>query len=155
MYITTEPADRRLREITARAHAAPIGRSASLPAEPPALRLVADSNTEEAADPAGDQQRKSRRVPIDAEVCVRRSGGFNFQVQLRDMSIGGCRVELLEPCDVDDHLIARFPKLEPMGARACWTQGTVTGLQFTTTFHPAVLDSLLKRLSGAEKPRPL
>jgi hypothetical protein len=150
MHITTDLSARRLREITARAHAAPIGRSASLPADPPALRLVANSNTEEAADPAGDERRRSLRVAVDAEVCVRRSGGFNFQVQMRNMSIGGCRVELLEPCEVDDHLIARFPKLEPLGARACWTQGTVTGLQFTTTFHPAVLDSLLERLSGAD-----
>lgn len=94
-----------------------------------------------------DERRRHERIALMSEVLVRRIGGFNFHVQLQDISNGGCRVEMLEPCELEDAVIARFPHLEPLGSRVCWTNGTTTGLQFQTNIHPAVFDMLLSRLS--------
>jgi hypothetical protein len=95
----------------------------------------------------GKERRRAKRMAMASEALVRRSGGFNFQVVLNDISMSGCRVEMLEPCEVGDWLIARFPQLEPLGSRVCWTQGTTTGVQFQTSVHPAVFDGLLARIS--------
>ena len=94
-----------------------------------------------------EERRRHERLSLMSEILVRRVGGFNFQVQLADISKGGCRVEMLEPCELDDAVIARFPHLEPLGSRVCWTNGTTTGMQFQTSIHPAVFDMLLSRLS--------
>ena len=48
-----------------------------------------------------------------------------------------------------DAIIARFPQLEPLGSRVCWTRGTTTGIEFQTKIHPAVFDHLVGRLDMA------
>ena len=112
----------------------------------PALAAVEDT----VDVPDGGERRRSGRVVLDSNILVRRLGSFNFEVALRDVSTGGCRVQLLEPSAVGDPVIARFPQLEPLGSRVCWAKGTTTGVQFLTSIHPAVFDSLLTRLPTAE-----
>lgn len=96
--------------------------------------------------PDGTERRSSGRIALDSNIIVRRVGSFNFEVALRDVSTGGCRVELLEPSAVGDPVIARLPQLEPLGSRVCWSEGTTTGVQFLTSIHPAVFEALLTRL---------
>ena len=92
------------------------------------------------------ERRQSQRIATCSEVLVRRIGGFNFNVAMKDISTGGCRVEMLEPSEVGDRVIARLPKLEPLGSSVKWAQGTITGVEFLSKIHPAVFDLLLKRL---------
>ena len=94
-------------------------------------------------------RRRAPRAEVSGEVSVRRIGSFNFQAGLHDVSIGGCRVEMLEPCEVGDRVVTRFPELEPLGARVCWSAGTTAGVEFHASVHPAVFDALLIRLHAA------
>ena len=112
------------------------------PAEPDPEVFVAGDGVE------GSRRRAPRSV-VESELSVRRTGGFNFQARLSDVSIGGCRVEMLEPCEVGDRVIARFPALEPLGARVCWAAGVTAGVEFQASVHPAVFDALLVRLHAA------
>lgn len=95
---------------------------------------------------AAIERRNSPRIATDSEVLVRRIGGFNFSVALKDISIQGCRVEMLEPSEVGDRVIARLPQLEPLGSRVRWAEGATTGVEFLTKIHPAVFELLLERL---------
>jgi hypothetical protein len=105
-------------------------------------------------NPDGDEQRRHCRHDLDnADVSVRRVGSFNFSLRLRDVSAGGCGIELVEPYDAEDHLIARFKGLDPLGARVCWTSGPVAGIAFDRAIHPAVFDNLLGRLIAARSRR--
>jgi hypothetical protein len=98
----------------------------------------------------GTEQRRHCRHDLgNADVSVRRVGSFNFSLRLRDVSAGGCGIELVEPYDAEDHLIARFKGLDPLGARVCWTSGPVAGIAFDRAIHPAVFDNLLGRLLAA------
>ncbi|MFL6720672.1 MAG: PilZ domain-containing protein [Sphingomonas sp.] len=106
---------------------------------PGALRLEAESEP-------GSERRVCGRRSVESEFLVRRTGGFNCQSRLRDISTHGCGAELTAVCDTGDHVVTRFPDLEPLGARVCWTDGVTAGLQFVSRIHPAVLDSLLTRL---------
>ena len=102
-------------------------------------------------DPRVERRRFSRKA-IASEALVRRVGSFSFEVALKDISVDGCRVEMLEPCEVGDCTITRFPKLEPLGSRVCWANGTATGMQFSNAIHPAVFDMLLARLLEMTSP---
>jgi hypothetical protein len=144
-------AQRRLLRVRGRARAAserPVSANvhAYLTGQP--AQVAPSEDASEAPD--GAERRRCGRVALNSNILVRRLGGFNFDVALRDVSTGGCRVELLEPCEVGDPVIARLPQLEPLGSRVCWARGTTTGVQFLTSLHPAVFDALLPRLPAPE-----
>ena len=77
---------------------------------------------------------------------MRRMGSFSFQVTLEDVSTGGCKVELVEFVEVNDHVIARFPGIEPFSAKVTWANSRFAGIDFDRPLHPAVFEQLLSRL---------
>ena len=91
-------------------------------------------------------RRSSERVPVADQVSVRRFGAFPFDCRLSDVSLGGCRVELIEAAEPSERVIARLPGLEPFGARIAWTEHHSAGIAFDKEMHPAVFDHLLSRL---------
>ena len=97
-----------------------------------------------------DESRRFTRIEAKSELTMRRIGGFNFQVALNNLSPGGCSVELVEEAEAGEAAIARFPQLEPLGSRICWTRGRTTGLEFLTPIHPAVFDLVVSRLPARE-----
>ena len=147
MYVSHLNEHRRLQRISGRAREASTAClsekvQAYLAGEPCEASPAPEQGTED-----GDERRRWDRVSGGGEVIVRRLGGFNFQVALHDLSAGGCRVEMLEPSEAGDHVITRLPQLEPLGSTVCWADGTTTGIQFSTTIHPAVFDLVKSRLA--------
>lgn len=86
------------------------------------------------------------RVAVASNITVRPIGGFNHQVRIDDVSVAGCRVELVEETELGEPLIARFPQLEPLVGAVRWKAGATAGLKFSRAVHPAVLDALVERL---------
>ncbi len=91
-------------------------------------------------------RRDCPRVAVASTISVRPLGAFNYQVRLHDVSVAGCRVELIEEAEIGEALIARFPQLEPLAGAIRWKGGSSAGLQFSRRMHPAVLDALVTRL---------
>lgn len=150
MHLAPDP-KRRLARINGRARATSERPVVAKPGRYACKVPTADKATA----PGGTAERRRYvRVSVNSEILVRRLGAFNFNLALKDISAGGCRVEMLEPTVVGDPVIARLPQLEPLGSRVCWTEGTTTGLQFLTTIHPAVFDMLLGRLANGETVEP-
>ena len=161
MYMSSFVSGQRILRVTQRARATSViphrtkvmTTPLSVPAEHEAE--PAQAPAEIAPEPAlpGDgiegSRRRAARSLASGEVSVRRIGGFNFQAGLHNVSVGGCRVEMLEPCEIGDRVVTRFPALEPLGARVCWSAGTTAGVEFQSSVHPAVLDALLVRLQAA------
>jgi hypothetical protein len=145
MYVSHLNEHRRLQRISGRARE----ESATFLSETVQAYLAGEPAP--AAEPAvsedSDERRRWGRVASGGEVIVRRLGGFNFQVALHDVSAGGCRVEMLEPSEPGDNVITRLPQLEPLGSTVCWADGTMTGIKFLTTIHPAVFDMVVTRLA--------
>jgi PilZ domain len=106
----------------------------------------------EPTPPGEGERRRSGRFATGSTIHARRIPGVNFEVPLDNVSAGGCRIELLEECAVGEDVIARFPDLEPLGARVRWTVGFTAGLQFVRPIHPAVFGSLLERLMAPQQP---
>jgi len=150
MHLTSGNTNERLLQIRRRAV---FGRAIrpEMEERKPVAAPVEARHAGSASLPEGDgmegSRRRSRRVAVADEVGIRRIGSFNFQARMHDVSVGGCKVELIEAYDAGDHVVARLPKLEPLGARVRWAMGTTAGIEFLNGMHPAVFDSLLLRLS--------
>jgi hypothetical protein len=149
MHLNCQIADRRLRRIRGRARTVAENHRAAPRSTPTRVPPAPETPTDGQARSEGER-RSVARVMLSSEVIVRRIGGFNFEVALSDVSTHGCRVQLLEPCQAGDLAITRFPRLEPLGSRVCWARGVTAGMQFHTSIHPAVFESLVARLSGDE-----
>lgn len=91
--------------------------------------------------------RVSQRVPMSAEVSLRRLGQNQYRVQITDLSPEGCKIELVERPRVGEHLLLKFDGFEVLDAEVCWVEGFVAGLRFEKPFHAAVFDLLLQRLA--------
>jgi hypothetical protein len=106
------------------------------------------ASAEDCGEETEERRQCERRATPGSEILFRRIGGFNFQARIDDVSMGGCRVELIENCEQGEDVITRFPELEPIGARVCWSAGTTAGVQFSRAMHPAVFESVLIRLGA-------
>ena len=149
MYLETHPSHR-LNRITSRAQAsvaegialATAKATARLSETIAAPAIAVETEVEERPG----ERRRSARFSTGAQIHARRIPGVNFEVPLDNVSVGGCKLEMLEECETGEGIIARFPNLEPLGGQIRWTTGPVIGLEFTRPIHPSVLGSLLQRL---------
>lgn len=106
-------------------------------------------------EPDTDQHRprSNERVPLTAEVSIRRLGKANYRVTVYDLSLDGCRVEFVEAPSIGEHVLIRFEGLEILEAEVCWVEGYRGGLRFEKGIHPAVFDMLVARLAGTGAPQ--
>jgi hypothetical protein len=102
-------------------------------------------NQEDGA-PRPQTPRKHSRIPVDAEVSLRRPGHSNFRVRVFDASASGCNIEFVQRPRAEDRVWIKFDGLEALEAEVCWVEGFRAGLSFVKPIHPAVFDLLLERL---------
>ena len=93
--------------------------------------------------------RRSDRIPLRAEVHLRRSAQSHFRVTIYDVSRHGCRLEFVEVPRLDDMVWVKFEGLEALQCHVCWVKGYTAGVEFLKTVHPAVFDMLVQRLGGS------
>jgi hypothetical protein len=90
--------------------------------------------------------RKASRLSVSAEVQLRTPGNLNQAVQVRDLSKTGCCIDVINRVRPNDRLWVKFSGLEALECVVCWEKEFVAGVEFVRPLHPAVLDTLLKRL---------
>ncbi|MEO8455028.1 MAG: PilZ domain-containing protein [Sphingomicrobium sp.] len=147
MRLRNRNLQQRVRRMTLRAHAqAPAAALHSTAARMP--RRQAQSGHRQPVNRPENCRRESPRAPVEAEVAVKKLGGFGFQLQALNVSAGGCRVELIEMVNSGEPVIVRLPTLEPLGAEVAWVQGANAGLHFNRPLHPAVFDQLMDRFTA-------
>ncbi len=100
----------------------------------------------EQAAPKKHWPRRSQRVPLTADVSLRKLGQNSYRVRVTDLSPHGCKVELVERPRIEEHMLIKFDGLEILDAEVCWVEGFVAGLRFEKPIHSAVFELLLQRL---------
>ena len=91
--------------------------------------------------------RGNARVPLSAEVTMRRHGHANFRLRVFDLSPTGCKIELIERPNKGEDVLVKLDGLEVLQAEVCWLDRKTAGLKFARAIHPAVFDLLVQRLS--------
>jgi hypothetical protein len=93
-----------------------------------------------------ERPRRSERILTAGEVSFRRRGKLSSSVHVFDASPHGCKVELDERLELDEHVWVRFDGLQPLEAQVSWLEGSSAGLRFFTPIHPAVFDLLSQKI---------
>ena len=89
--------------------------------------------------------RRTIRRKIDAEVILRRSLDQPYKVKLRDLSLNGCSVELVNHVQLGERLWIKLPGLDSIEGFVRWEENFRAGSDFLTPLHPAVFDMLLQK----------
>lgn len=95
-----------------------------------------------------EKPRANARHSTKSQVRLRRVGSPNYNVTIQDLSLDGCKVEMIDRAQVGQTVQINFPGLATVEARVQWTDGFIAGLAFNQAFHPAVFEILVDRLSG-------
>ena len=89
---------------------------------------------------------RATRVPLNCEVEFRRHGDARYQVDLLDFSPEGCCISPPVKVEPGESIWLRIPDMEAIHAKVIWTDQWKVGVEFDNPFHPAVFDSVVKRL---------
>jgi len=152
MYLETDIVAERLARVSHRAQAS-VAEGLAQITERVTAKLsgtiaAAIADGKRAPEPAREGERRgSSRFATGSQIHARRIPGNSFEVALENVSASGCRIEMLEECQVGEDVVTRLPDLEALAARVCWTTGRDVGLEFARPIHPAVFDALLERLA--------
>jgi hypothetical protein len=92
--------------------------------------------------------RVAPRVDVSFGAALRQRGASGVSVHVADLSTSGFRVATHLDLPPGTDVWLRLPGLEPCHARAVWTRGHHVGCQFVRPLHPAVLDMVVRKLSG-------
>lgn len=92
--------------------------------------------------------RRSARVPVTADVVMRKPGQPNFRVRVVDASMEGCRIEFVDRPEEGDRMWIKFDGLETLEAQVCWVKEFEMGVNFAKPMHPAVFDMVVDQLTG-------
>lgn len=95
---------------------------------------------------SGPRHRKSARVPLQAEVQLRRSGQRHYKAEVHDASPEGCRLEFVDRPRLDETVWVKFDGLDAIQSTVCWVNGPEAGVEFVRPIYQSVFDSLISRL---------
>ena len=91
--------------------------------------------------------RSSERLPIEAEVLLRRSAHHGYRVRIFDTSPLGCKCEFIERPRIEERVWVKFDFLDALESEVRWVNDMTAGLKFMKSIHPAVFDMLTERLA--------
>jgi hypothetical protein len=98
------------------------------------------------SDMDGQRPRKSERVPLKAEVQLRRTGNHSYMVDVQDVSPEGCKVEFVERPRLDETVWVKFDRMDAIESHVVWVEGFSAGVEFLRPIYPAVFQMLVERL---------
>nr|WP_294849580.1 PilZ domain-containing protein [uncultured Sphingomonas sp.] len=90
--------------------------------------------------------RKAERVPLRADIDVRRPGDHRYKVNILDFSPEGCRIEIPINVDVGDSIFISLPGLETIESKVRWKKDWSVGVEFVRPLYPAVFDLMRKKM---------
>ena len=97
---------------------------------------------------AGPRHRKSARVPLAAEVQLRRSGQHHYKVSAFDLSPEGCKLEFVERPGLDETVWVKFDGYDAIQSSVCWIEGHTVGIEFLRPIYPSIFELMIARLKG-------
>ena len=94
---------------------------------------------------APNDARSGLRLEVEIEVTLSGSSVGRQKVELRDISVSGCRIACVSNYPVGTTVIVNLPGLSPIGAQVRWSDLAFCGLRFNAPMHPLVVDRIMTR----------
>lgn len=96
------------------------------------------------SEDSDEKPRNAPRVPVSAEVTIRRSGFHGFRVRAFDLSLEGCKIEFIELPALGERVWVKFDNLEAVEAEVRWINGHIGGVRFARPLYPAVFERIAR-----------
>jgi len=97
---------------------------------------------------AAQEDRSAPRSRVTIPGTLRPSGSKGFQVQIKDLSLGGFSATAINRMHVGTVCWLTLPGLESLQAEVVWWENGVVGCAFSQLLSPVVHDNLLARWRG-------
>ena len=94
---------------------------------------------------APNDARSGLRLEVEIEVTLSGSSVGRKKVELRDISVSGCRIACVSNYPAGTTVIVNLPGLSPLGAQVRWSDLAFCGLRFNAPMHPLVVDRIMRR----------
>lgn len=95
--------------------------------------------------PAPTGARSEFRLNIEIEVTLSGAQVGRQKVEVRDISVSGCRIACVSNYPVGTPVVVILPGLAPIDAQVRWSDLTFCGLRFNAPIHPLVADRIMAR----------
>lgn len=89
--------------------------------------------------------RRHQRLDVRIQAALREAGRHRFEVEILDLSEGGCQLDTRFYLKPGSRIWLAFPGLSAMQALVAWNRGWHYGCQFEPPLHPAIFDHTVKR----------
>lgn len=97
---------------------------------------------------AAQEDRSAPRSRVSIPGNLRPSGSKGFQVQIKDLSLGGFSATAINRMHPGTVVWLSLPGLESQQAEVIWWEEGVVGCAFSQLLSPIVHDNLLARWRG-------
>lgn len=97
------------------------------------------------------RRRSAERKSINATARLRETGRTPFDVELKDLSITGCRMVTFARLHIGTKMWINLSGLAPQEAVVRRCEGTTYGCEFVNPLHPAVAEHLQNQLSESNR----
>ena len=97
-------------------------------------------------------ERRVERVPVDAEIDLRRTRHLKYRVTIRDFSPEGASLNLVDRVELGEIIWIKFDGLESLESQVRWTRDFVAGVKFAKPLHPAVFARLIEHQPAVPAP---
>jgi hypothetical protein len=94
---------------------------------------------------APSDARSALRLEVEIDVTLSGSRVGRQKVELRDISVSGCRIACVSNYPAGTTVIVNLPGLSPIGAQVRWSDFAFCGLRFNAPIHPLVVDRIMIR----------
>jgi len=101
--------------------------------------------TDTSTPPDGQpERRRAPRAALRLNASIREPGRSRMGARVIDISIHGCRIEVMSGFSTDTWLLLSIAGLETQYCRVAWNCHEFVGVEFATPLSEAVLDRLLQ-----------
>ncbi|MDB5671557.1 MAG: PilZ protein [Alphaproteobacteria bacterium] len=95
-----------------------------------------------------EEARNAQRKDVAMGAGLRQRGAHAITIEVLDLSITGFRAATHLTLEAGSDVWLKLPGLESLHARAVWQRGHLLGCEFVRPLHPAVLEMLVRAVSG-------
>ena len=96
----------------------------------------------------GSEARSALRLTVEIDVTLSGSQVGRQKVELRDISVSGCRIGCVSNYPAGTIVIVNLPGLSPIGAQVRWSDVESCGLRFNASIHPLVVDRIMAKVGA-------
>jgi hypothetical protein len=87
--------------------------------------------------------RAARRLDVRLKASLRETGCSKFTIDVKDLSVTGCRIETSFTLTPGTSVWITIPGLAALEAEVAWAKGFSYGCRFYQSLHIAVLDHII------------